>query len=84
MKSFITTDSVIVAYVHGAYFCFKNETCNERCAMLKLKTSQVNHYRNKVMQNETNESITETIILRFKDELIEDVNGTLIATGFKP
>lgn len=48
------------------------------------KSSQVNHYRNKKMPGETNETVSQTLIWKFKNELIDAVNKTFNVTGFKP
>jgi hypothetical protein len=46
--------------------------------------SSLAHYRFQRMNQETNETILETSIWKYKDDLIEAVNKTLIETGFKP
>jgi hypothetical protein len=84
-KAFLDTNKIIVAYNHGAFYCYKNASLNGKCQKLSRHSfSQVNHYRSKVYRRETNETVLDMGIWRFKDELITAVNETLIATNFVP
>jgi hypothetical protein len=66
--------------------CYINSTRNALCerSLKNHNMSQVNHYRGKVYKRETNETVMDTEIWKFKDELIRAVNETLAATNFTP
>jgi hypothetical protein len=80
-KSFIVPDKITVAYTHGAEFC-DNKEC--QVTYVPSHTSQVSHYRDKLKQRSDNETMLDTKIWKFKDELIEAVEKTLKATKFNP
>jgi hypothetical protein len=86
-KSFLDTNSVIVAYNHGAFLCNKNSTFNGHCRRLTVPSnfSHVSHYRSLFYKRENNDNtVLDTRIWKFKEELIRAVNETLIATNFAP
>ena len=85
-KSFLDSNNVIVSYNHGGFHCFVNSTFNGPCQKLPSPNnlSYVNHYRNKLHRNQNSDTITNTGIWRFKDELMNAVNFTLSSTKFVP
>lgn len=86
VKSFLSSENVIVAWVHGAYICYENSTHNRNCRGhgIDMTMSHVSHYRAKIYEKESNETVLETAAWKFKDELIKAVAETLNATGFVP
>lgn len=86
VKSFLGSENVIVVWVHGAYICYQNSTHNGNCKRHDMdeKVSHVSHYRGKMYEKESNETILETAAWKFRKELIKAVADTLNATNFKP
>jgi hypothetical protein len=84
-KAFLDTEKVIVAYNHGAFFCYLNSTSNGKCEKWPSPNhlSYTHHYRNSLLKKQNNETFTNTRMWRFKDELMKAVNFTLEETNFK-
>lgn len=81
VKSFYVPDNIIVVHNHNALFSWRGEVTFSWTGVIPTEISQLSHYRDSVSGNFT-ETLLDTTIWKFKEELIRAVNRTLSAVNF--
>jgi hypothetical protein len=76
-KSFFRPENILAVHNHRAFRCLKSKTYWCRLAKVPLEIAQLNHYRNAVKDRFANGTMKDTMIWKYKDELIKAVEETL-------
>lgn len=75
-------DTLKSIYIHNAEFCLDGKRCKQQ--FMPIEDSIVFHFRDKYLFPEDENTIEDTAMMKYKDELIRGVKKVLNETGFVP
>lgn len=82
-KSFFNPGNILAVHNHRAFRCLKSKTYWCRLAKVPLAIAQLNHYRNAVKDRFINGTLKDTVLWKYKEDLVKAVDGTLKQLDFE-
>ena len=80
-KAILSPDNILSVFNHGYLECFERQCTN---FTFPTNVAQLNHYRDEEKVASNGQTVVDTTVWKFKDELVRDVKETIENMKFEP